>query len=274
MRTSIRASTALLLTGIAVYVAALVVLTVSGETSVRFSADTAESRPIWLLWLPVAAGFLIAAALPPRAPASDPFTAIDSRQLTRDTWMLVGAAVTFAIGLHLAQGDNLWFLILKSVLLLAFPLLVCHVTWTEWARLNVRGRWLRPALAITAYIVTTLVIDPGWEGTAPDIITVLAVFLINAVLEEVFYRFWLQTRLESRYGRWPAIILTSLLWAAWHSAIHGGNGLLIDSAAAILNIGVTGLFLGYLWSLHRNPWLLIAVHGFMNAPPAMLAAMV
>lgn len=273
MRTSIRAGTALLLTGTAIYVAALVVLIATGQTSIRFSADNAESRQMWLLWLPPAAGLLVAALIPPRKPASDPFTDAELRLLTRDTWLLVSAAVTFAIGLHLTRGDNLWFLILKGVLLLAIPLLICHVGWAEWAKLDVRDRWLRPGLAVAAFIIAAMAIDPGWEGTTPDIITVIAVFLINAVIEEVFYRFWLQTRLESRCGRWPAILLTSLLWAAWHSAIHGGNGLLVDSAAAVLNIGVTGLFLGYLWSRHRNPWLLIAVHGFMNAPPAMLAAM-
>ncbi|MFF2550305.1 CPBP family intramembrane glutamic endopeptidase [Nocardia sp. NPDC058058] len=259
--------------GIAIYGMALIVLIVSGETTVRFSADTGEARPVWMLWIPAGVGLVIAALIPPRTAASDRFADAEPRILTRDTWLLVAAAVAFAVGFHLARGDDLWFLILKGVLLLAFPLLVCHVGWAEWARLDVRGRWLRPAIAIAAFLLASIAMDPGWSGNPPDVVTVLAVFLINAVLEEIFYRFWLQTRLESRYGRWPAILLTSLLWAAWHSAIHGGNGLLVDSAAAILNIGVTGLFLGYLWSRHRNPWLLIAAHGFMNAPPAMLAAM-
>ncbi|MGH3972082.1 MAG: lysostaphin resistance A-like protein, partial [Pseudonocardiaceae bacterium] len=49
--------------------------------------------------------------------------------------------------------------------------------------------------------------------------TLVFLFLINATLEEVFYRIWLQTRLEHVFGRWPAIMAASLLWAMWHVVV-------------------------------------------------------
>ncbi|NNH68809.1 CPBP family intramembrane metalloprotease [Nocardia uniformis] len=272
MRTP-RTDTALLLGGGAIYLAALAVLVGTGHTEVRFSADDSDTQPIWLLWIPAIAGLCLAWMVPPRESAADPFADTGTRALTIRTWLLAGAAVAFTVALYLSPATDIWFLALKALLLLAIPLALRIVTWREWARLDVRGRWLRPLPAVIAFVLVASVLRPGSEVATPDVLTIVVVFLINAVLEEVFYRFWLQTRLESRYGRWPAILVTSLLWASWHAAIHGGEGLAVDLAAVVLNIGVTGLFLGYLWSRHRNPWLNIVVHGFINAPIAMFIAM-
>ncbi|MFJ4651666.1 lysostaphin resistance A-like protein [Nocardia sp. NPDC088792] len=253
------------------YLAALVVLVCTGHTSVRFSADTAQTRPVWILWLPALAGGLFAWLVPPRMPARDPFAHNASGLLTRQLWLLVGVALAFAVTLHLAPRTQLWFLTLKFAWLLVIPLALRMVTFVEWARLNTN--WLRAMPAVVAYILVATALEPGWRATIPDPVTIVVGFLVNAVLEEIFYRFWLQTRLESRYGRWPAIVVTSLLFAAWHSAIQGVDGLGVDLAAVVLNVGVTGLFLGYLWSRYRNPWLQVIVHGFINAPIAMFVAM-
>lgn len=273
VRVSTRTDKALLIGGLAVYLASLVILVGTGHTDVRYSGDDSDTSPIWLLWAAPLVGLALAWLIPPRAPAPDPFADTDSRALTLRTWILVGAAVAFTVGLHVAPGTDLWFIALKALFLLAIPVAFRIVTWREWASLDTHGRWLRPLPAVIAYVLVAYALKPVLEGAAPDWITILAVFGINAVVEEVFYRFWLQTRLESRYGRWPAILLTSLLWASWHSAILGGEGIAIDLAVAILNIGVTGLFLGYLWSRHRNPWLVLLAHGLMNAPIAMFIAL-
>ncbi|MRG27657.1 CPBP family intramembrane metalloprotease [Laceyella tengchongensis] len=85
-----------------------------------------------------------------------------------------------------------------------------------------------------------------------------------------FYRVWLQTRLEELLGSWPAIMLTSIPWSIWHIKIQHTGYLPADVVMAIANQGVTGLFLGYLWSRYRNMWVLIMVHGIINAPPQLL----
>ncbi|MFE6857566.1 CPBP family intramembrane glutamic endopeptidase [Nocardia sp. NPDC057668] len=268
-----RIGTALLAAGVAIYLGALVMLLVTGNTEVRFSADDAKTQSIWLLGLPAVAGLALAWLVPPREPAPDPFAAVDTRIRVRQSWTLAALAVAFATGLHLAGGDNLWFLGLKAVLLLLLPVALRVVTWREWARADLSGRWIRPLPAVAAFVLITYALDPAAPDPIPDPVTIAAVFVLNAVLEEVFYRFWLQTRLESLYGRWAAILVTSVVFAAWHAAIQGGNGPVVDLAAAVAVIGVKSLFLGYLWSRHRNPWLVIAVHGFINAPLAMWLAM-
>ncbi|WP_416332407.1 type II CAAX prenyl endopeptidase Rce1 family protein [Laceyella tengchongensis] len=65
-------------------------------------------------------------------------------------------------------------------------------------------------------------------------------------------------------------MLTSIPWSIWHIKIQHTGYLPADVVMAIANQGVTGLFLGYLWSRYRNMWVLIMVHGIINAPPQLL----
>ncbi|WP_256222315.1 CPBP family intramembrane glutamic endopeptidase [Paenibacillus sp. OK076] len=102
------------------------------------------------------------------------------------------------------------------------------------------------------------------------LLLVLIGFMINSVLEEIFYRVWLQTRLEALLGRWPAILLVSILWSIWHVAIQGNGQWDVDVATVIANHGVTGLFLGYLWARYRRVWVIILIHGLLNASPYFL----
>lgn len=251
----------------AVYAAAIVALVVTGNTALRYSADHHDTRSLLTVCLPAAAGIALAWAIRPGRQPADPFAAVPRARITRQAWFLAALAVAFAVAVHLLPGDG-WFVLLKLALL-AIPLIAGWATLREWARVDTRGHWLRPLPAVLAFVAVSTVLQPSSGGSAIDPITIVVVFVLNAVIEEVFYRFWLQSRLESRYGMWPAIALSSLLWAAWHTAIQGGLGFPLDFAAVVANQGVTGLFLGYLWARHRNPWLVIAVHGLINAPLTM-----
>lgn len=101
------------------------------------------------------------------------------------------------------------------------------------------------------------------------VLTVVVVFAVNSLLEEVVYRRRLQTRWEHVIGRRPAIVLTSLLGAAWHVGIQGTGHLPTDLSSAIVDQGVLGLFLGCLWSRYRLMWPILVVHGAMNAAPVL-----
>ncbi|MFD1423861.1 CPBP family intramembrane glutamic endopeptidase [Laceyella tengchongensis] len=104
---------------------------------------------------------------------------------------------------------------------------------------------------------------PSVLTNAAELLMVLVVgFLINSLFEELFYRVWLQTRLEGLLGTWPAIMLTSILWSICHIKIHHTGYLPADVAMVIANQGVTGLFL--------NMWVLVMIHGIINVPPHLL----
>ncbi|MFI6512296.1 lysostaphin resistance A-like protein [Streptosporangium sp. NPDC050855] len=128
-----------------------------------------------------------------------------------------------------------------------------------WIVLSFAGPFARP------YGDWTTGLDP-----VTVLVTVVAVFVLNALLEEVFYRRWLQTRWEHLLGPWPATVLASLAFAAWHIGIQGTGDLPTDLASVFAGQGVQGLFLGYLWSRYRLMWPILTVHGAMNAAPTLL----
>ncbi|MFD0589394.1 CPBP family intramembrane glutamic endopeptidase [Paenibacillus sp. GCM10027627] len=140
--------------------------------------------------------------------------------------------------------------------------------------------WLGPLVVVCVWLFISygssygLPYVPTGFDSATLVLVVLFGFLINSLLEEVFYRVWLQTRLEHLLGRWPAIALTSVLWAIWHVAIQGTGQWNVDLAAVLSNQGITGLFLGYLWAKYRNVWVVVVIHGVMNAPPQMIMEMI
>lgn len=68
----------------------------------------------------------------------------------------------------------------------------------------------RPALTRQAYgLVGIAVLLPALVLVAGQLLT----FVTTSVTEEVFDRALLRTRLEALLGRWPAIVLTALLFA-------------------------------------------------------------
>ncbi|PFN11410.1 CPBP family intramembrane metalloprotease domain-containing protein, partial [Bacillus thuringiensis] len=176
---------------------------------------------------------------------------------------------------------QLWFMIFKIILLLFTPLMLLLFYKKERPK-QVKStgdiRWYQstPLIVIIIWgyfnffsIFSTPFVSMKMEPTI--LISILLVgFLINSVLEEIFYRVWLQTRLELLLGTWPAILLTSLLWASWHIALHGSGHWDIDTATVIVNLGIVGLFLGYLWARYRKVWVIIIVHGLINAHPQQL----
>jgi uncharacterized protein len=270
-----------LLACLALFAAAAAWLLLTGQ-GVRTSADHAATRPLWQVLAPVLAGLLLVRLLPPRRTPE-----IDGpvgRAPAAQALALLASAALFAVTLRLSGGGDTAFLVLKAVFLLAVPLAVF------WAA---RGR---PAAAPTAAggawrHAGAAVAVAGWFALAylspigaprsdladtTDTITLIMVlvagFAVNALLEEVFYRRWLQTRLESVLGRWPAVLLSSLLFGVWHVGIMGGP-LAESLAGSIVYQGALGVLLGYLWSRYRLMWPILTAHGALNAAPILLGMM-
>ena len=76
----------------------------------------------------------------------------------------------------------------------------------------------------------------------------LFTFFFIAVPEELFFRGWLQNLLERRIGRWPALILTAVLFGLshWNKRTTGFNWQYVLLAA------IAGLFYGRAWRYDRR----------------------
>ncbi|MEC2256787.1 CPBP family intramembrane metalloprotease domain-containing protein [Bacillus thuringiensis] len=256
-----------------------------GETNIRYSGDHKGTIPFWYKWIPVIVGILLVRFLPFHHKNYNPLQQFEPRRIIIQTAILFLSGSLFTICLLTTNFEGmalqLWFMIFKIILLLFTPLMLLLFYKKERPK-QVKStgdiRWYQstPLIVIIIWgyfnffsIFSTPFVSMKMEPTI--LISILLVgFLINSVLEEIFYRVWLQTRLELLLGTWPAILLTSLLWASWHIALHGSGHWDIDTATVIVNLGIVGLFLGYLWARYRKVWVIIIVHGLINAHPQQL----
>lgn len=278
----------ILIGGIAVLLASALGLVLSGNTEIRYSADHERTIPVWTLWIPSLMSLVLVRLIPPALPHDQVAPSADDRSVVVQTWGCLTAALLFPVLLVLTGNTDLGYVLAKLGLLVVAPLILFRLFQSGTRRIQShsdtqrsqlgRWYWLGPILPVAAWFYLTYATpfatrpaEYSWPDTATLVITLVAGFLINAGVEELFYRVWLQSRLEMILGRWPAIVLASLVWAVWHIAIQGGRGLTLDIANVFGNQGVQGLFLGYLWSRHRNPWAILLVHGAINAMGLLVA---
>jgi membrane protease YdiL (CAAX protease family) len=107
---------------------------------------------------------------------------------------------------------------------------------------------------------------------------VILPLLIAGLPEELVYRGFLHTRLERRFGRIVAIVLTALLFTAWHLPsrfflAHGVEGSAGNLASVLAGTGIPVFFFGMLFSLYWDRYRslppLIAVHWGIDLLPIL-----
>lgn len=270
--------------GLVLVALAMAWLAVHGITGVRASADRSATEPVWWRWLPAVAAALVVAAVPwQRNPAGGLTSADGPRTAVRNEAAVLGAAaVIFTVALIAAAGSEGVHTGGKLLLLVLVPLVAFRWYGSGLSRrppVPVPGTVLGAALAV---VVWALVVVPAnastWAGApAPTMpgaqlmMVLLGGFVLNAVVEEYFYRRWLQTRFELLLGRWPGIVLVTVLWSSWHAAIQGVGRLDLDLASVLVAHAATGVLLGPMWSRYRRMWPLLTVHGALNALPVLVA---
>ncbi|MEU4425458.1 CPBP family intramembrane glutamic endopeptidase [Actinoplanes sp. NPDC024001] len=275
----------LTIAGLILIAAAPILSLLLGRTELATSADE-EAPPVPLagVVVPYLIGLLLIRLVPPRLPQLEPAAGAGREVLRRQARWLIGLALIFpVVGLLLkaTPDGELFYALAKVLILLAGAWLVLRrIPGPSGAREHRRAvprlwYWLGPVPAIAVwgylYFYSPLIGDrgdlSGYEDW--DRVTLAAVmlytFLTASVLEEIFYRVILQTRLESLWGRWPAITATALLFALMHVHRFGDGPFLDITLLILISNGGLGLFAGYLWSRYRNVWAILVAHGAINS---------
>lgn len=91
----------------------------------------------------------------------------------------------------------------------------------------------------------------------------VASFGFQPLMEEVFFRGYMQTRLEEAYGGVGAIVIVSMLAALGHNQYHH---LTLMSVGAILLVLLLNVAVGYLYWKYRSLFPAVLVHGLVNIP--------
>jgi membrane protease YdiL (CAAX protease family) len=87
------------------------------------------------------------------------------------------------------------------------------------------------------------------------IVTLLGAGLLAPVAEELFFRGLIHRWLRARWGFWPAVLISSAIFAAGHA----------DSIGVVASSFVLGLVLAAVYDRSRSLWLSIAVHAANNS---------
>ncbi len=279
--------------GVGIYIAALLIVALGNRGQIRYTADSNDTIPIWQPWLPAVVGVVVI-MLVPRGQTEPDYRSAPTERVRAEAFTLLTLAIGFTILLELLGPAEPRYIILKLALLVCAPIALFAATRRRArsapgdisAALSGRSEsaiegghrhsW-RPLIPAAGWVITYLVLstahpDNSFDTDLPTLASLIAIgFVLNAVVEEFFYRKWLQTRWTNFLGGvWPAIILTSIVWASWHIAIQGSGNLVLDLANVIANQGITGLFLGFLWVRYQAMWPLLVIHGLMNANPVTL----
>lgn len=262
-----------MLTGCAIIgTVSLVTVLIAYPQGTPMSADPgAPAIPIWVILLPSLVGIALTLLLPWR-PGSLPVRPARGDRLHVSTAVLVLLAVVFPAAVVVYGLRNEDYVLAKAALLILIPAVVVAVLRPA-VRIQVPREWWRwwaPAVVVIVWTLLSQVAPwnprPDFSGIDPEVVIVgaLATALTAGVGEELFYRRWLQTRLEAVLSPWAGIALTSLLFGLMHLGSHSTGEPLLDIARVVVAQGSFGLFLGVMWWRYRNLTMIIVAHIIVN----------
>jgi membrane protease YdiL (CAAX protease family) len=142
-----------------------------------------------------------------------------------------------------------------------------RLQWQEWLTPGADGLYYAPA-------------ERGWGVLTPTGLVVriavnalagLAVVSFLAIFEEIGWRGWLLPQLIRLTSARRAVVISSLIWSAWHapyalSGIQHLDGVPAGWTALAVPLGVfgSGLVIGWLWLRSRSLWITAIAHGALN----------
>lgn len=189
--------------------------------------------------------------------------------------------------------QDFWYaIVFKLVFLLLIPGYFFFFRWKySWRDLNLNfhpalSNWILGASLVLAgfflnaghltQIQAQIQLQDDWALRL--IVGIILPLLIAGLPEELFFRGYLQTRMEKKWNRGLAILITSLLFTAWHlpsryllsDGVEGEAGNLIAILTGTgIPVFLVSLFFGFHWSRYRNIVLLIVVHWAIDILPSL-----
>ena len=105
-----------------------------------------------------------------------------------------------------------------------------------------------------------LIAPSGGSLALNFIVTFVGAGLLAPVAEELFFRGLIHRWFSARFGFWPAVVISSAIFAAGHA----------DSLGVVASSFVLGLVLAGVYDRSRSLWLSIAVHATNNCLAVIL----
>lgn len=238
-----------------------------------------------------------------------PASSIEFKAIDKETAFLIGyaffyIAIAYVIGLVIDQypipilgaaqfNQDVWYsLVFKIFFLLIIPSYVFFIHWKYSMRDLLLG--FRPTIknSMALIVMSTLgfflnashlsglsnTIQRADDAAIRLSLGIMMPLFTAALPEEFFFRGFLQTRLEKKWNRLAAMVVTTLLFTAWHLPSRyllsqGVEGQAGDWSEVIINTGVPVFIIGFIfalhWSRYRNIVILVITHWAVDILPAI-----
>jgi uncharacterized protein len=238
-----------------------------------------------------------------------PANSIQFKSLNKEISILSGYAVFYIIAAYLTGlailnfpspilgavdfNQDIWYsLVFKIFLLLIVPSVIFFVIWKyEFKDLllgikpSVKNISATVLMVAIGFLLNSSKLKPIQENLSsfPDaplrlLMGIMMPLFIAGIPEELFFRGYLQTRLEKKWNRPAAILVSTLLFAAWHLPsryllANGAEGQAGDWGSVIIHTGIPVFIVGLVFSLHwcryRNIVLLVLAHWAVDILPSV-----
>jgi membrane protease YdiL (CAAX protease family) len=262
-----------------VFVLAIAVTILRSPEGVIVSADPGHvPRPVPLLLVPTLAAIVLTMLLP-QGEGGAGAAVRRPRAVRVETGLLLTAVLAFPLLLTLLPQPEAYVLLKVALFLVLAPLLLGLSARRAGPSVAVDRPTTRPwPLLLPPLVLAGLSTLGPFSAGAPSVWPPPAVLLVAAVGtattaglgEELMYRRFLQTRLESLTGSWTGLLLASLLFGLMHATSHGEGPLWASAAQAVAMQGTTGIALGMMWRRWRRLWVCVLGHVLLNGLVVLL----
>lgn len=230
-----------------------------------------EPVPLATILLPLVLVLAAVALVPPR-PETSTVQVHRPRRARAEVLALLILALAFPLLVPLLPLPE-DYVLLKAVLFLLAPSLGL---WLLARRAGPSVTALRPALRwwlplVPLLLHAGLIALPPFAAEPPSqwpprdvvIVAATATAITASFGEELFYRRFLQTRLEGLCGRWSGILLTAVVFAIMHVPSHTSWSV-VGVAQVVALQGSFGVMVGWMWSRYRRLWVPVSAHLLTN----------
>lgn len=162
------------------------------------------------------------------------------------------------------EDPVLWLVSVYAPLL---PVLLFLYSRQEVSGPDTEVRWMPPVMALLAlplgvglghvefFILEPDPLVPAWTPTQIAVVSLVSIGLVGAV-EELLFRGIMQRRLQSRFGRWVGLVVTSAIFGVMHAVYH--------LPAEIAFAASVGFLFGLIYDWTDSVTLVAVVHGVLN----------
>jgi uncharacterized protein len=197
-----------------------------------------DDLPLWTVAVVLAAGALALAARPTRSVKLD----VDRRDLMAMGLLYVVVVAAFRIAFTVFTTDNVLglFLGFGSGLLLGVAGPIFYEVWMRGRDLRSLGLGLyrlreTVLVGVVLALIQFVVVFRGFQLPDPvDWVPLLVMSIVVGFFEAVFFRGFIQNRLEASFGTLPAVAGAALLYSLYHV----GYGMAFEEMWFLLGLGV------------------------------------